>query len=116
MERNPGRVLGRVLDEGEVRDAAVEVTLPTAKQVAAAIREIAGVLRADDGAATGRRAGSAWSASRAGCGYCSSPSSTSSARTEGRRPSPPRRVCALPDPETGGFATEGGALESVPSA
>lgn len=43
-----GRVLGRVLDGTEVRDGVVEVAVPTADQIAGAIREIVGIVRPDE--------------------------------------------------------------------
>jgi len=43
-----GKVHGCVLDGSEVRDAVVEVGVPTAEQIAAEIREIVGIVRANE--------------------------------------------------------------------
>ncbi len=47
-----GRVLGRVLDGGEVRDGIVEVAVPTAERIAVAVSEMVGVLGTDGKTAT----------------------------------------------------------------
>jgi len=47
-----GRVHGHVLEGSELRDAVVEVKAPTAEQIAATIREIVGMVRANEGTAS----------------------------------------------------------------
>jgi hypothetical protein len=47
-----GRVRGHLLEGNELRDAVVDVKVPTAKQIAATIREIVGIVRTTEGTAS----------------------------------------------------------------